>query len=336
MTCCLGIQAFLQLGVVMSDVTHQPNHLELGRLEQFKALSTYWDVFCGSGGLWTATVLDSGSPMSHTRHRYPIVPLLLLSIKGSPSRLFEKEKQTTSEVGARVPSLHPATFRMFHTHPVRLAQFAAVWGDPLEWSGGIYWAPPTRPPPTHWKGLSQPSVPDAFPPLLPSLNTRNDPFQHSKERSAGVGDTCFMYSPSVTGQRAILYRTTTPVFWSPYGLFARRPIGFSVRAFVYSSSKRWHLCVSSVPLSGSVGWTCLSAAIFLFRFSQKTRVSLCSAPGHNDPLGTCLLVRRVTTQLQLQIWLNVFWSIINECSSYNQQTTLFKTIHTVKRHPQHL
>lgn len=113
MTCCLGIQAFLQLGVVMSDVTHQPNHLELGRLEQFKALSTYWDVFCGSGGLWTATVLDSGSPMSHTRHRYPIVPLLLLSIKGSPSRLFEKEKQTTSEVGARVPSLHPATFRMF-------------------------------------------------------------------------------------------------------------------------------------------------------------------------------------------------------------------------------
>lgn len=206
------------------------------------------------------------------------------------------------------------------------------------WSGqgGINWAPPTRPPPTYWKGLSQPSVPDAFPPLLPSLNTRNDPFQHSKERSVGVGDTCFMYSPSVTGQRAILYLTTTPVFWSPYGLFARRPIGFSVRAFVYSSSKRWHLCVSSVPLSGSVGWTCLSAAIFLFLFSQKTRVSLCSAPGHNDPLGTCLLVRRVTTQLQLQIWLNVFWSIINKCSSYNQQTTLFKTIHTVKRHPQHL
>lgn len=41
-----------------------------------------------------------------------------------------------------------------------------------------------------------------------------------------------------------------------------------------------YICVLLVPLSGSFGWTCLSAAIFLDRgFS-------CCAPGHDDPLET--------------------------------------------------
>lgn len=85
------------------------------------------------------------------------------------------------------------------------------------WGGqGVYWSPP--PLPSHWKegSLSQPSVPDAFPPVLPSLNTRNDPFQHSKGRSVGVaGHMCLMYSPGVVAQCAISYLATTLVFLVP-------------------------------------------------------------------------------------------------------------------------
>lgn len=40
-----------------------------------------------------------------------------------------------------------------------------------------------------------------------------------------------------------------------------------------------YICVLLVPLSGSVGWTCLSAAILDRGFS-------CSAPGQDDPLET--------------------------------------------------
>lgn len=41
-----------------------------------------------------------------------------------------------------------------------------------------------------------------------------------------------------------------------------------------------YICVLSVPLSGSVGWTCLCATIF------SAQGFSCSAPGHEDPLET--------------------------------------------------
>lgn len=312
---------------------HQPNHLELGRLEQFKALSTYWDVFCGSGGLWTATVLDSGSPMSRTVTAIPSSRSSSCQSKARHRGFLKKKNKQPQKSVLESHLFIQQLFVCFTLIQCVLLSLPLCEGTCWSGQGGS----PQPPPPTHWKGLSQPSVPDAFPPLLPSLNTRNDPFQHSKGRSVGVGDTCFMYSPSVTGQREILYLTTTPVFWSPYGLFARRPIGFSVRAFVYSSSKRWHLCVSSVPLSGSVGWTCLSAAISSFLFSKDQGLSLlCSWsqwPTGNMPSSPEGHYTATTTNMTQCF---VFLSIINECSSYNQQTTVFKTIHTVKRHPQHL
>lgn len=43
-----------------------------------------------------------------------------------------------------------------------------------------------------------------------------------------------------------------------YGLFARQYIVFDVCVF---KKKEYYICVLSVPLSGSVDWTCLSAAI---------------------------------------------------------------------------
>lgn len=48
--------------------------------------------------------------------------------------------------------------------------------------------------------------------------------------------------------------------------------------FLRKKKKDDYICVLLVPLSGSVGWTCLSAAI-LEGFS-------CSAPGQDDPLET--------------------------------------------------
>lgn len=67
-------------------------------------------------------------------------------------------------------------------------------------------------------------------------------------------------------------------FFLSYGLFARRYIVFDV--CIFKKTKDDYICVLSVPLSGSVGWTCLSAAIFRPGFLT------CSAPGHDDPLGT--------------------------------------------------
>lgn len=63
-----------------------------------------------------------------------------------------------------------------------------------------------------------------------------------------------------------------------YGLFARQCIVLDV--CIFQEKKDDYICVLLVPLSGSFGWTCLSAAIFLDRgFS-------CCAPGHDDPLET--------------------------------------------------
>lgn len=57
-----------------------------------------------------------------------------------------------------------------------------------------------------------------------------------------------------------------------YGLFARRYIVFDVCVF----KKDDYICVLLVPSSGSVGWTCLSAAIFRPGFVRA----------HDDPLET--------------------------------------------------
>lgn len=54
--------------------------------------------------------------------------------------------------------------------------------------------------------------------------------------------------------------TDSCLFFLSYGLFARRYIVFDVCIFKKKNDD--YICVLLVPLSGSVGWTCLSAAIF--------------------------------------------------------------------------
>lgn len=133
MTCCLDAQALLQPGVVISDVTQQPNHFESGRLEQFKALSTYWDVFCRGGGLWTATVLDSGLPRVSHHHRYPTIPLLFCQSKARHGG-FSKMKNKQPQKSVLESHLFIQQLFVCFTLIRCLAQFAAVWGDLLEWS----------------------------------------------------------------------------------------------------------------------------------------------------------------------------------------------------------
>lgn len=59
-----------------------------------------------------------------------------------------------------------------------------------------------------------------------------------------------------------------------------------------------------------VGLVCL-----LPFFSPPLKLSFA---GHNDPVGTRLLVLRATTHLQLLIRLNAPGGIMKECNSYNQ------------------
>lgn len=149
---------------------------------------------------------------------------------------------------------------MFQTSPVRLAQIAAVRGQ-----GGR--PPPTPPHPTHWRegSLSQPSLPDAFPPVLPSLNTPKRSLSNIPRGAPQAwAATCFMHGPGVVAQPATLHLATTLVCLTPSWPLrkaARRnqracpSIILPLKDDDFSVYRR---CL----LSGSVGWTCLSAAIF--------------------------------------------------------------------------
>lgn len=187
---------------------------------------------------------------------------------------------------------------MFHTHPVRLAQFCRrVRGPSGRGVGGVIgvdWSPPLLRTGKR-RSLSQPSVPDAFPPSP----ARNDPFQHSKG-----GDIRFLLAgpPELLRNMRFTHPATTLARFDPLAAPLQGSVSDSARvlSFIlplkYDDMSVYRRCL----LSGSVGWTCLSAATPPLA-KNKTMVSLCSAPGHNDPLGTCLLVWRVTTQLKRQI-----------------------------------
>lgn len=95
---------------------------------------------------------------------------------------------------------------------------------------------------------------------------RNDPFLHSKGRSAGVDRwnivyAFHMYSSTVIVQLATFFLILTLMFcFVFYGLFARQYIVLDV--CIFKKKKDDYICVLLVPLSGSFGWTCLSATIF--------------------------------------------------------------------------
>lgn len=114
-----------------------------------------------------------------------------LSIKESPWRLLGKK--INNQPQKSVLESHLFIQQLFtHFTLIQCVVLNLRLREGTCWGGqGVYWSP--LPLPSHWKegSLSQPSVPDAFPPVLPSLNTRNDPFQHSKGRSVGVAGHMF-------------------------------------------------------------------------------------------------------------------------------------------------
>lgn len=122
-----------------------------------------------------------------------------------------------------------------------------------------------------------------FSQVLPTFTTRemipsNIPREANKRCGRMKYSLCFpyvQYSSTLIVQLCFLYWLSC--FFLSYGLFARQYIVFDVCIFK-KKKKDDYICVLLVPLSGSVGWTCLSAAI-LEGFS-------CSAPGQDDPLET--------------------------------------------------
>lgn len=176
-------------------------------------------MLCGSGGPLDSHGAGVRLPRLSHRHRYPTIPLLFCQSKARHGGFSKNEKQTTSEVGARVPSLHPATFRMFHTHPVscsicRCARGpAGVVGEVVVAGGrGSTGLSPPRTARTGKAGVfhclqCQMRFLHSCLHLTPETNPSNIP--RGGQRALA---THFMYSPSVPGQCAILYLATTAVF----------------------------------------------------------------------------------------------------------------------------
>lgn len=80
--------------------------------------------------------------------------------------------------------------------------------------------------------------------------------------------------------------------------------------FLKKKKRDDYICVLSVPLSGSVGWTCLSAAIFL-----RPGFLLALLLVMKTHWKHCLLAWRVTKQ---PINILLMFYMINKCSSDNR------------------
>lgn len=235
----LGYTSISSTGNTQRVMWQQPSHSELGGLEQFKALSTYWGVEA-SGQPRSPKVLRLAS---HHPSR---------SIKRSPWRLLESKKQPTSEVGARVSFLHPATcFTLIQCSVCRCVRGTC-------WGGQAGRPPPTSPVRAGTRGVfrnlqCQMRFLKSCLHLTPEMIPSNIPKEGGWSMGGGRPHMFYVQSRSYCA-------ICVPA--PPVASFARRRVGFSVRAFRFILPGKdddisvYRRCL----LSGSVGWTCLSAA----------------------------------------------------------------------------